>query len=331
MAAPLLLSRNEINDVRWNELIKQSEQQIIYGYTWYLDVVSDDWKALVWPSAEDYAIVMPLPVITKWLIEVIQQPLFCQYLGLFSRQTLNADELNAFLTTLSEHFVYISSYHFNPSNTELLTFSLAGFTRFQYTVNNTYWLSLDAPHSHVVEGFRADRKNNLKRSAGKNRMIFKSDDLEPMIQLFRENHEATVSGGVNTGAYETLAKLYGEVIKKQSAELSYVLNDGIIHAGILIVRSGNKAIYLFNAADRIGRGRNARTFLLNEYFKENDNSSVIFDFESPEIASIARFYQSFGAKVMPYFVVKSNNLPFPLRQLQNWRLKNLTNTRQVLF
>lgn len=326
MTAPLLLSRAEIDDRRWNELIANSDQQVIYGHTTYLDLVCNSWKALVWPAAGEYRIVMPLPVKRKWLKEVVQQPLFCQYLGVFSTQPITAIELTLFLRALSHHFSYISSYHFNPDNSPIVREILPDFPNLIAEENQTYWLSLGAAYNKIKDHYSVDRKANLKRSLVVDWVVEKRDNPQPLIDLFQKHHAKKIPGGVNPSAYALLSQLVQSLKMTNACELWYAVSDGQIHAGAIFARSAGKIIYLFNASDQVGRDGNARTFLLDQFFKENAEESIVFDFESPEIASIAAFYKSFGAVKMPYYAIKQNNLPVPFRQIQNWRLRYLFNT-----
>ncbi|MDQ6478027.1 GNAT family N-acetyltransferase [Dyadobacter sp. LHD-138] len=326
MTAPLLLSRSEIDDRRWNELIANSGQQVIYGYTTYLDLVCDNWKALVWPAADEYRIVMPLPVKRKWLKEVVQQPLFCQYLGLFSTQAITAMELTLFLRGLSHYFSYISSYHFNPDNSLIVREILPDFPNLIAEENQTHWLSLENAYNKIRDHYSVDRKVNLKRSSAVDWVVQKCDNPQTLIDLFQKHHAAKIPGGVNSSAYALLRQLVQSLKMNNACELWYAVSDGQIHAGAIFARSAGKIIYLFNASDQVGRDGNARTFLLDQFFRENAGESIIFDFESPEIASIAAFYKSFGAVKTSYYVIKKNNLPFPFRQIQNWRVRYLLNT-----
>lgn len=326
MTSPLLLSRAEIDDRRWNELISHSDQQVIYGYTSYLDVVCDSWKALVWPSANNYRIVMPLPIKRKWLKEVVQQPLFCQYLGLFSTEPIAIIQFSLFLRALSLHYSYISSYHFNPANSLILNAILPAFPTFRLEENHTYLLSLGDAYDKIHKNYSADRKVNLKRSSAANWVIKKTESPQLLIDLFQKYHAGKIAGGVDPSAYVLLGRLFESLNRNRACEIWYAVHEGQIHAGTMFVRSGGKVVYLFNAADQAGREGNARTFLLDRYFQENAGDSVVFDFESPEITSIAAFYSSFGAVKTAYYVIKKNDLPVPFRQLQNWRVKYLLNT-----
>ncbi len=38
------LSREELDDVKYNNCIAESKQALLYGYTWYLDIVCEDFR-----------------------------------------------------------------------------------------------------------------------------------------------------------------------------------------------------------------------------------------------------------------------------------------------
>ena len=53
---PKLITRSQTNDGCWNTLIEQSQQSVLYAFTNYLDLVCQDWNALVWPQTGDYVL-----------------------------------------------------------------------------------------------------------------------------------------------------------------------------------------------------------------------------------------------------------------------------------
>lgn len=326
---PLLLTRSQINSQSWDDFIERSQQQSIYGLSWYLDIVCDDWNALVWPSVDYFEVVMPLPVKTKYKLTAIQQPLFCQYLGIFSQSDLTGHQANAFLKALSS-FSYISSYCFHPLNYKVIANILAVNKQFKFELYHTFWLSLSDPYETTRKRYSKDRKSNLKRSEKNDLLLEKSDDPKVMTDLFKENHQRKIEGGVHPNAYRILHKLVEVLIGKQSAELWYASIDGEKCAAALFAGKGNKAVYLFNAANETGRKSNARTHILDRFFKNYSGVYTYFDFESPEIKSIASFYKGFGSEKMPFISIRKNELPFPLKQIQEWRKKQLFKTRQDL-
>lgn len=86
---PILLSREQIDAQIWDNHIHNSRQGVIYALSWYLDIVCEQWEALVWPSVSDISIAMPLPVRRKFGRPVFVPAMFCEYLGIFF--TTNAE------------------------------------------------------------------------------------------------------------------------------------------------------------------------------------------------------------------------------------------------
>lgn len=327
MTTPLLIKRSEIDIDLWDELIKNSKQRCVYGYSWYLDCVSPGWSAIVWPSLTDYAIVLPLPIVRKWGIQVVQQPFFCQYLGFFSKRELSKEVAQAFLEKINNQFIYISSYSFNPYNTPIISKLLLIVPDFISKLLATHWLSLAKNYPEVYSGYSKDKKRNLRKSIKGDWKIDYSDNLEPLLNLFEANHSDKIAGGIASSSYQLFRKLFDELIRRKSGSLVYAMKDANIHAGCLIVKEDYQHIYLFNAADSIGRTGNARTFLLDNHFQSHAQSSIVFDFESPAHSGIVTNYLGYGATEVSFYSIRKNKLPFPLRKWQERRiLKSTTKT-----
>nr|WP_295930160.1 GNAT family N-acetyltransferase [uncultured Dyadobacter sp.] len=319
---PILLNRSQIDDRLWNDLIRRSLQSVIYAHSDYLDIVCKSWKALVWPSATGFSIVMPLPIKRKAGISAVYQPLFCQYLGLFSLQKLSAAEIQSFLRALSSHFRYISSYHFNPQLYGLLQGGQAFFPQISFQVCMTHWLHLDEHYPYTRSRYSADRRTNLRRSTGWGWQMERRGDIWPLIRLFKQHHAHKIAGGVHRDAYALLEALFSRMSTLGFAELLYARRKGQIHAGILLLRYSGRIIYIFNASDQIGREGNARTWMLDQYIMAHSGQQLMIDFESPEVPSIAQFYKSFGSPAMPFIKITKNQLGFPLRQIQQYRTRD---------
>ena len=52
------VKRNQLDEDKYNACISTSLQSRVYAYSWYLDIVADNWSVLV---LDDYQAVMPLP------------------------------------------------------------------------------------------------------------------------------------------------------------------------------------------------------------------------------------------------------------------------------
>ncbi len=317
-------SRSEIDDNHWNQLVENSLQKVIYGFTWYLDTVCSDWVAVVQVGANGYEAIMPLPLKSKWGKQVIDQPLFCQFLGIFSKTKLPKETYLEFLNMMSTRYAYISTYSFNPHNYLDLVELKLSLPHLYFSDSNTYFLDLKRPYPHLFTKYSKDRKSNLKNSFKYNWKLNESTEVSTIIELFKDNHQANIGGGVSQAAYELLVKLCKVVQEHASLKVFYAEKDHSIEAGIVLFIWNGMVIYIFNAANDLGRIGNARTYMLDQFFQSNTITYANFDFESPEIATIANYYKSFGAEKIPFLKIHQNNLPFPLNYIQKFRRQIIT-------
>jgi hypothetical protein len=91
--------------------------------------------------------------------------------------------------------------------------------------------------------------------------------------------------------------------------------SGILAIALLLQDSGR----LYNIMSTTlpeGRRLEANHFLFEQLIREFANSDLILDFEGSDIAGIANFYKKFGAVSEPYFFVRFNNLPWPIKHFK---------------
>ena len=142
------LKRDQIEDEKWNNCIQQSDNPLIYATSWYLDVVSPKWEALI---SDDYKAVFPLPVKSKLGIKYIAHPLFCQQLGLFKTGDANV--------TLNDIF---SSIPHKYRRQHLRLNSLYPPESIKYTKRKNYVLSLNRTLEDIESGFNENTKKECQ-------------------------------------------------------------------------------------------------------------------------------------------------------------------------
>ncbi|MBC7893016.1 MAG: GNAT family N-acetyltransferase [Sphingobacteriaceae bacterium] len=285
-----------IHRAAYDACVEAAPNGLIYGLSWWLDVVSPGWEVLV---LDDYRAVMPLPVKRRYGIRFVEQPLFCPMLGIFSGETLTPQVVVAFWQRLQSRVRLVTRLCL----TEPRPISPASQRR------HTHLLDLSHSYETLRAGFSRDRLQNLRRAERIGWEIQERTDIRPLLIWFRENHTVAIAGGVAPGAYALLERLVDETQRRGLSMLWYAEKNGQSEAGVWFVCWKGRVIYLFNAATPAGRRGNARTFLLDRFFRLKAGQPLIFDFESPEVASIAGFYESFGAKPQPYTQLGYNRLP----------------------
>ena len=164
-----LINRNELDIQRWDKFIDQSPQQAMYAYSWYLDKVNPDWRAIIIKKKENWEAVFPLPFGSKYGQEYALTPYFVQYLGIFLRPDIKSKSrvYHNFKQLLSKVIETIPAstkvldLNLHPSVDYLLPFHWAGYS---ISPRYTYWLPLNEELEKVRSGFTDSIKSDLKRT-----------------------------------------------------------------------------------------------------------------------------------------------------------------------
>lgn len=77
------VKRDAIDLTKYNNCVATAIQSRIYAYSWYLDVVAENWDVLV---LNDYEAVVPLPFKVKFQLKYISQPFFVSNWVFFLRR-----------------------------------------------------------------------------------------------------------------------------------------------------------------------------------------------------------------------------------------------------
>src|SRR4029077_14289393 len=96
------ITRDKVDVVKWNDCIDSAPSGLIYGYSFYLDHMAQQWDALV---LNDYEAVMPLTWNKKYGISYLYQPFLTAQLGLFGK-TISKGLLETFLNNIPSKFRY---------------------------------------------------------------------------------------------------------------------------------------------------------------------------------------------------------------------------------
>ncbi len=300
-----------INRATYDACVEAAPNGLIYGLSWWLDVVSPGWEALV---LNDYRAVMPLPLKRRYGIRFVDQPLHCPMLGIFSREPLTEESHHVFWDALHARFRLVTRFCLlsaggNGTPTAPFHGGPSPVSGSVTACRHTQILDLSQPYEILRVGYSRDRRQNLARAERVGWEVRESADIRPLLTWFGEHHAARIAGGVAPEAYQLLEKLVDETQRRGLSTLWYAVKNGQPEAGAWFVSWKGRVIYLFNAATPAGRRGNARTFLLDRFFRQHAGQRLVFDFESPEVASIAGFYESFGAKPQAYTQLSYNRLP----------------------
>lgn len=295
------ITYNEIDKHKWDECIHRAVNGIVYAYSWYLDIVSPQWDALV---ENDYERVFPLTKNKKSGISYLFQPFFTQQLGIFSTSKLNSE--------ITENFISKIPRKFKFAEINLNTFNKIEHPKFQVFPNLTHELDLIPSYDLIYRNYSENIRRNIKLALNSDLILSRNTKAEHVIELFKNNKGKDIDT-LKEKEYQLLKKLISVCLYKKIAHVNGVYTkDGNLCAGAILIESNNKVIFLFSATDKEARTNGAMSFLIDNFIKDNAQRNLTFDFEGSNNPSLARFYKSFGAKECAYYQFKKNELPWIL-------------------
>lgn len=296
------LSNNEIDKSKWDACNRDAFNGSEYANSWYLDIVSENWEALV---DGDYDGIFPLIPGFKWGINYLYQPVFTQQLGLISKSHITENVVGRFLQSIPPKFKFA----------EINLNTLNKVNQGDYFVH--YWqnfeLDLIKTYDQLYKSYSENLKRNLKKSEKSGFSLQKNIKPEDIISLFRENRGKKVKGLGDAdylklkrlsykGIYNGLISTYGIYTKRNE-----------LCAGAIMLKNRNKIVFLFSGLSDEGKNGGAMVRLLDSIIKEYAQQQITLDFEGSNDPNLARFYHSFGSSKCIYPHIVINRLPMLIR------------------
>ena len=271
-------------------MVSRSLNGLIYGFSWYLDEVADDWQALI---LGNYEAGWPLPIRKKFGLSYCYQPPLCQQLGIFFTRKLEKAEIDLIYRSLPKNIVFFNG-NLNSDHLKNERFG-------KYAPQVNYVLNLDPPFLFLQANFDTVTKRNVKRAVSKGCSVFKADDPWKIIEFY-EKHYSTIEGALDKESGQAARRL-----TRTASNYGYLLaytvytSDNQLCAGAIFMVAGTRIIYLMGGTDNEGKQLGAMHFLFSSLIEEYAGNGYLLDFEGSRIPGVARFFRQFGADLRPYF------------------------------
>jgi len=280
------LSHSNMDFQKWDETVLNAANPLVYAESWYLNIVSPRWEALV---LGDYEYVMPLPVKRKFGLSFLVQPPLTQQLGIFSNQIIDENIVELFIKNIPYRSFHLNlneqnQYHKGIQQPNLLL-----------PLNNNY--------QTLFSNYSTNTKRNIKKA--QQAEITVSEDITPEqfldFYFLAMNDEAKPNKNlteriVKTGFERKKLKLYAAI---QGKELTSVL---------CLLHSDKRLIYLLAASNAKGKEFSAMSLIVDKVIQDFAETNLCFDFEGSKVETIARFYQGFGAEGTTFPQIRKNSI-----------------------
>ena len=291
---------SEIDRGQWDSCVKNSAGAKPYGFSWFLDIMSPGWEALV---NDDYTSVFPLPASRKYGIKYVATPVFLQKLGVYSPAGSPEKAINEFMVSIPDSFRLV----------DLCTAQKIDDGRFIVSRKANYELDMEGPYEKLQEGFSVHCRRNIARAEKEKIEIER--DIKPyeIVKLFRENKGKRIRG-IKHGDYQRLSDLMEFCTNNDKGRILGIRDSAkkLIY-GIFITEVKGRKTMLFVANSQESRRKRFGYHIVSELIKESAGTGTTLDFAGSSIPSIASFMESFGSKSIPFYRNYCNRLPWPVR------------------
>jgi hypothetical protein len=287
----------EIDKNKWDECIENAENGIIYANSWYLDIVSPNWNALI---LDDYAAIMPIPVRTKYGLQYLYTPKFIQQLGIIGDDT-SSKILDSFIVSIPKSFLHIN-LNLNEQNSTLNS-------DFIFQKRNNFKLPIDKPYVTIRNGYNRNCIRNLASAEKSKLMVLENTSPEEFSSFIKRNLTDQLKNFSNKD-FIMLQKITTECIKRNVGEIISVCDEaGRLVATGSFLHSKNRLIFSVCASSPVGKKTHAMYMLVDHQIKKFAEKYKWFDFSGSNIKGVAYFNSTFGALPVSYNSLIINRLP----------------------
>lgn len=299
----IYLKNREIDREQWDNCLKNSGCRRPWPYSWYLDIMSPGWEALV---DDDYDSVFPIPSRQRFGIKYIVTPAFVSRLGAYSPDKPSGEVINEFLQYLPDFYKYI----------DLEIDKRPEQDRFRLTEKIYYDLDLSGPYDRIYENFSPQCKRNIESALKKGIEVTTEIRPDELIDLFLIDRKIRIKG-ILASDYQRLRDLMKFCIINRKGKIIGV-RDGRkkLLSGIFFIEMKGSSTIVFEVNTPKSIEKRLGYFTLNHIIKESSGSHNVIDFSGYILPSSAVFLESFGAKPSVYFRIYRNRLMWPVPVLK---------------
>jgi len=286
-------TRKNIDAARWDTMIWNHDNALFYNLSWALDTLCPEWVGVI---KGDYEAAIAIPIQRKVGVKYTFNPfLFHRISSIGELSQAEVDEA----LWMAAKYVDIRSRE-----------QLEGAVEW-----NNYELDLSSTYLEIVQSYSSNAKRNLKK-ANKNNLEFKPENNAGLISVFFKENVSFLKLGIKANEYENFEKLMLEALDCEIGKgFSVWHQDEIVASGFVVVFNG-RITFVKGTSNEQGRELGAMPYLMDRIIEQYAGSKLIFDFAGSNVKSVGQFYHSFGAKNLPIYYLKRNNLPFPLNQIK---------------
>ena len=293
------LNNSEINFVRWDNCINTAFNGNVFAYTWYLNIICEDWSALV---SGDYKYVMPL-LHNKFLKkDIITTNILGKKLGIYTNELLTEDIVHEFFYAIPSNYAYINICLNKFNKFSNCTFDIKSQKIFELDLMQSYF-SLSQKYSN---NFQKD----LQIAKSKKISIINGLVPNDLINLSLKKNVRS-SPTLNRSRINQLRMIIAFSIRYNLGEIfgAYTAENNLC-AAALFIKSKNKIYLLFNAEDKNSEISKAMSLLIDRFIETHSEKNLTLNIDNIIVKNYTDFLSGVGASEYKTNTIKKNKLPF---------------------
>jgi hypothetical protein len=296
------IEHTQLDKEKWDRCIRESYNESIFVYSWYLDAVCEQWKGYV---LNDYEAVFPIVINYKFKIAYIYQPFFTRYFGVFTAQLPSEKLVNEFISTIFSTYKNVQ-FCLHESN-------ISSIGSVKKTVRMFQYLSISADYETLYKAYSENVKRNLKKAIKNNLRVETFIPPEEIVALFKKTkgHELEL---FQPKHYQSLIQLMNTCLSQKNGFTIAVYKGTELYGAAFFMYGNDRFTYLKSGITNEGKESGAMHFLMDRFIELNAGKGRTLDFGGSSVESVARFYKSFGAKDCVYLQLEKG----PLFKLLKW-------------
>jgi len=298
------LTYKEIDREKWDRCIASSLLPLPCALSWWLDIVSPNWEALV---QDDYRAVMPLTQRRRYFIRYLVQPYFSQQLGIFSADVTGESVTAEFLKHIPHKFRYI--------HIQLNSGNICNTNGYRVKSRSNFILDLLPVYHDITTNYHRNCSRNIKiaKEAG----LRTEEITDTLVFLtFIQTQLKQELKNVKSHFYTCLKDLISTSFENNSGKITGVYNNNQLLACAWHVLYKNRFNFLVCASTPVGRENNAMYLLVDHLISQYAGSEILFDFSGSDMPGVAYFNKGFGSIMQNYYSLYKNSLPWPINKIR---------------
>ncbi len=291
------LKNSEINLIRWDHCINNAINGTVFAYSWYLNILCENWDALV---SGDYEYVMPILHKTKQKKTISSSSKLGNKLGIFSNKLITQEIVDEFINNIPKGFSVIHLFlnKFNKS-----------FNQNSH-IKKTYELDLIQNYFKLAEKYSNQFQKNIHIAVSKQVSIIKGLMPNDLINFSKQKRVFT-SPKLKNNDYQKLRMIMANAIRFNLGEIygAYTKQNNLCAAAFFL-KSKLKYYLIFNALDKNEQNAYPLHYLIDKFIESHDEKTVTLNIENIITINDPDFISGAGAHEYNYKEIYINHLPW---------------------